>query len=66
MQQGVTNHENDWYCWTIREKMVMHRYAMKEVVVAVAPVSKTGGWGFESLHSCQLFQGFCASPREQR
>jgi hypothetical protein len=33
--------------------------------MARAPVSKTGGWGFESLHSCQLFQGFCASPREQ-
>jgi hypothetical protein len=24
--------------------------------MARAPVSKTGGWGFESLHSCQ-FQG---------
>ena len=23
--------------------------------MARAPVSKTGGWGFESLHSCQLF-----------
>ena len=22
--------------------------------MARAPVSKTGGWGFESLHSCQL------------
>jgi hypothetical protein len=24
--------------------------------LARAPVSKTGGWGFESLHSCQRFQ----------
>ena len=24
--------------------------------MARAPVSKTGGWGFESLHSCQRFQ----------
>ena len=22
--------------------------------MARAPVSKTGGWGFESLHSCQV------------
>jgi hypothetical protein len=22
--------------------------------MARAPVSKTGGWGFESLHSCQF------------
>jgi hypothetical protein len=22
--------------------------------MARAPVSKTGGWGFESLHSCQI------------
>ena len=25
--------------------------------MARAPVSKTGGWGFESLHSCQHFAG---------
>jgi hypothetical protein len=24
--------------------------------MARAPVSKTGGWGFESLHSCQPLQ----------
>ena len=24
--------------------------------MARAPVSKTGGWGFESLHSCQIVQ----------
>ena len=24
--------------------------------MARAPVSKTGGWGFESLHSCQALQ----------
>jgi hypothetical protein len=24
--------------------------------MARAPVSKTGGWGFESLHSCQATQ----------
>jgi hypothetical protein len=27
--------------------------------MARAPVSKTGGWGFEPLHSCQPRQGFC-------
>ena len=26
--------------------------------MARAPVSKTGGWGFESLHSCQTNQWF--------
>ena len=26
--------------------------------MARAPVSKTGGWGFESLHSCQRFRAF--------
>jgi hypothetical protein len=25
--------------------------------MARAPVSKTGGWGFESLHSCQEING---------
>jgi hypothetical protein len=25
--------------------------------MARAPVSKTGGWGFESLHSCQASFG---------
>ena len=25
--------------------------------MARAPVSKTGGWGFESLHSCQIDGG---------
>ena len=29
--------------------------------LARAPVSKTGGWGFESLHSCQL-QGLAGQP----
>jgi hypothetical protein len=30
--------------------------------MARAPVSKTGGWGFESLHSCQgLVTGLNAS-----
>ena len=28
--------------------------------MARAPVSKTGGWGFESLHSCQAGIGACA------
>ena len=27
--------------------------------MARAPVSKTGGWGFESLHSCHLFLSNC-------
>ena len=26
--------------------------------LARAPVSKTGGWGFESLHSCQVFSRY--------
>src|SRR5262245_46535945 len=31
--------------------------ALRSVAQLVrAPVSKTGGWGFESLHSCQLHQ----------
>ena len=29
--------------------------------MARAPVSKTGGWGFESLHSCQIQAG-CIGP----
>src|SRR3954453_5900718 len=29
--------------------------------LARAPVSKTGGWGFESLHSCQRIQILTAS-----
>jgi hypothetical protein len=28
--------------------------------MARAPVSKTGGWGFESLHSCQYNQRLMA------
>ena len=35
--------------------------------MARAPVSKTGGWGFESLHSCQRRLGFCdCAPLLQR
>ena len=30
--------------------------------MARAPVSKTGGWGFESLHSCHL-QNFPLLPQ---
>ncbi len=30
--------------------------------MARAPVSKTGGWGFESLHSCQASPGQFARP----
>ena len=29
--------------------------------MARAPVSKTGGWGFESLHSCQGKLSFIAN-----
>jgi hypothetical protein len=29
--------------------------------MARAPVSKTGGWGFESLHSCQAGRCYNAS-----
>jgi hypothetical protein len=29
--------------------------------MARAPVSKTGGWGFESLHSCQYNQALNAA-----
>ena len=31
--------------------------------MARAPVSKTGGWGFESLHSCQV-QGSVISSQK--
>ena len=33
--------------------------------MARAPVSKTGGWGFESLHSCQQPQTLTTRAREQ-
>ena len=29
--------------------------------MARAPVSKTGGWGFESLHSCQQIKDLAAT-----
>ncbi len=30
--------------------------------MARAPVSKTGGWGFESLHSCQSWRAGIGVP----
>ena len=33
--------------------------------MARAPVSKTGGWGFESLHSCHLGYGLAERPTGQ-
>ena len=33
--------------------------------MARAPVSKTGGWGFESLHSCQMRPAFGANGSRQ-
>ena len=34
--------------------------------MARAPVSKTGGWGFESLHSCQRYQALSGLIRAIR
>ncbi len=31
--------------------------------MARAPVSKTGGWGFESLHSCQTERACIGSEK---
>jgi hypothetical protein len=33
------------------------RFRRSVAQLARAPVSKTGGWGFESLHSCQVLGG---------